>query len=97
MKLELLDRLRPASGIAAGQPGRVSTTVIQLAKLGGYLARTSDLRPGNTVIWRGMTRLADIEFGFQLGGNRPTNAVIDGAVVQMSTTGRSNPKPTLQV
>ena len=29
--------------------------------------------------------------------NRPTKAVIDGGSVQMSTRGRSNPKPTRQV
>ena len=31
-----------------------------------YLARSSDPPPGNKVIWRGMVRLADIEFGFLL-------------------------------
>ena len=31
------------------------------------------------------------------GCNRPTKAVIDGGSVQMSTRGRSNPKPTRQV
>ena len=34
-----------------------------IAKLGGYLARKSDLPPGNLVIWRGLTRLADIVLG----------------------------------
>ncbi len=29
--------------------------------------------------------------------NRPTNAVIDGGPVQMSTSGRSKPNPTRQV
>jgi hypothetical protein len=35
--------------------------LIQLARLGGYLNRASDAPPGNTVIWRGMSRLTDIE------------------------------------
>ena len=41
--------------------------LLQLARLGGYLARASDPPPGNTVIWRGMARLTDIELGFSLG------------------------------
>jgi len=48
-------------------------TVIKLARLGGYLARAHDRPPGNTVIWRGLSRLTDIELGimigFQLVGN----------------------------
>jgi hypothetical protein len=39
---------------------------VQLAKLGGYLARNSDPPPGNTVIWRGLSKLIDIELGFNL-------------------------------
>lgn len=45
----------------------------QLAKLGGYLARAGDGPPGNIVIWRGMTRLTDIELGFQLGSHNVGN------------------------
>jgi hypothetical protein len=40
--------------------------VIEVAKLGGYLARAKDPPPGNTVMWRGMARLTDIHFGFEL-------------------------------
>ncbi|MDR3489679.1 MAG: winged helix-turn-helix transcriptional regulator [Bradyrhizobium sp.] len=35
---------------------------------GGYLARAKDPPPGNTVMWRGMTRLADIRLGIELAG-----------------------------
>ncbi len=45
----------------------LSSCLVQLAKLGGYLARTHDPPPGNMVIWRGLSRLTDIEFGFVLG------------------------------
>jgi hypothetical protein len=38
----------------------------KIAQLGGYLARTNDLPPGNTVMWRGMRRLADMQLGFNL-------------------------------
>lgn len=44
----------------------MSHYAIQLAKLGGYLARKGDPPPGNTVIWRGLTRLTDIVLGMQL-------------------------------
>ncbi len=37
-----------------------------LARMGGYLARKSDPPPGNTVIWRGLSKLYDIRKGFEL-------------------------------
>jgi hypothetical protein len=40
--------------------------LIKIARLGGYLARASDPPPGNIVIWRGLTRLADIKLGATL-------------------------------
>jgi hypothetical protein len=42
---------------------------IKLAQLGGYLARANDPPPGNTVIWRGLRRLIDIQIGFELAKN----------------------------
>lgn len=44
----------------------VSEYIKKLARLGGYLARTNDLPPGNTLIWRGMSRLIDIQLGWNL-------------------------------
>jgi alpha-glucosidase len=41
--------------------------ITKLARLGGYLARAHDPPPGNTVIWRGMSRLTDIELGIMIG------------------------------
>jgi hypothetical protein len=35
----------------------------RFTKLGGYLARKSDPPPGNIVMWRGLTRLIDIQTG----------------------------------
>jgi hypothetical protein len=35
--------------------------------VGGYLARTHDPPPGNIVIWRGLSRLTDIELGIMIG------------------------------
>ncbi|MDX6463874.1 MAG: hypothetical protein QOE55_7571, partial [Acidobacteriaceae bacterium] len=34
---------------------------------GGYLARSHDPPPGNMVVWRGLSRLTDIQVGFLLG------------------------------
>jgi hypothetical protein len=42
----------------------------KIAQLGGYLARSSDSPPGNTVMWRGMRRLADMQLGFNLASER---------------------------
>lgn len=38
----------------------------QIARLGGYLARAHDPPPGNTVMWRGWSRLMDISVGANL-------------------------------
>jgi hypothetical protein len=37
------------------------------ARLGGYLARANDPPPGNTVMWRGLSRLTDIRLGAIIG------------------------------
>ena len=64
LQVELLDRLKPAPRSTADQHRPlVSSCLIQLARLGGYLARASDPPPGNTVVWQGMARLTDIELG----------------------------------
>lgn len=47
-------------------PTRISY-LIKVARLGGYLARAHDPPPGNKVIWRGLTRLTDIELGAIIG------------------------------
>jgi hypothetical protein len=44
--------------------------LLQIAMLGGYLARNHDPPPGNMVAWRGMTRLHDIAIGISIGSNR---------------------------
>ncbi len=59
-----LDRL--AAGAAPPVSPTVSHYLLAIAKLGGYLARAKDPPPGNLVIWRGLTRLMDIQLGFEL-------------------------------
>lgn len=64
LEIEVLDR---AGGGAPPAPKRtVSHYLLEVAELGGYLARTKDPPPGNMVIWRGLSRLADLCHGFEL-------------------------------
>jgi hypothetical protein len=39
----------------------------KIARLGGYLARANDPPPGNTFMWRGLSRLTDIELALPSG------------------------------
>src|SRR5271169_4531536 len=45
----------------------ISHYLIKIARLGGYLARANDPPPGNTVMWRGLSRLTDIALGALAG------------------------------
>jgi hypothetical protein len=49
-----------------GKGDKLSDYLLKISKLGGYLARASDPPPGYVVIWRGLSRLIDIELGFSL-------------------------------
>src|SRR5262245_16490544 len=62
-ELQLLQRLqrKPSPDRAL-----LAESILQLAKLGGYLARAADPPPGPLVIWRGLSRLTDIQLGFFL-------------------------------
>jgi len=62
-EMRLLDGVVKSS---AKMPGTLSNYLIKLARLGGYLARASDPPPGNTVIWRGLSRLRDMEIGAEV-------------------------------
>jgi hypothetical protein len=71
IETQLLDRLLPAT--TECRKATLSTYLVKIARLGGYLSRAKDSPPGNTVMWRGLSRLTDIELGFllavQLVGN----------------------------
>ena len=62
-EIELLDRLVADAGSRRCRPGTLSFYLTKLVRLGGYLARASDPPPGNTVMWRGLSRLTDIGIG----------------------------------
>jgi hypothetical protein len=66
LEIRLLDQLvsdRPDPN--AGNRS-LSAYLTKLARLGGYLARSSDPPPGNMVLWKGLSRLTDIHLGFLL-------------------------------
>lgn len=65
LELQLLDTLIRDKADADNKS--LATYLIKLAQLGGYLARTHDPPPGNKVMWRGLTRLTDIELGAIIG------------------------------
>ena len=73
LELHLLDTLiRDKTGEGRHKKS-LNTYLIKLARLGGYLARAHDPPPGNKVIWRGLTRLTDIELGAILGAQLVSN------------------------
>lgn len=65
VETQLLDSLLPEK--LRCREATLSTYLIKIARLGGYLARANDSPPGNTVMWRGLSRLTDIELGFLVG------------------------------
>ncbi len=62
----LFHELIPNKGSGPPVPS-LNHHIAKLARLGGYLARTHHPPPGNTVIWRGLSRLTDIELGITIG------------------------------
>jgi hypothetical protein len=72
LEIDILKRLapdRPHSVEARARAPSLQSCLTQLARLGGYLNRASDPPPGNMVMWRGMSRLTDIEIGFQMAAH----------------------------
>lgn len=65
-EMRLLDHLVPDKH---DRPDRklLSRYITKIARLGGYLARANDPAPGNIVMWRGLSRLTDIELGAHVG------------------------------
>jgi hypothetical protein len=63
----LLDALIPDFTAKRRRQRTLSPYLTKIARLGGYLARSKDPPPGNMVMWRGLSRLTDIELGFLLG------------------------------
>lgn len=65
LEIKLLDQLIRNNN-KNSKVATIKNYIIKIAKLGGYLARATDPPPGNTVMWRGLNRLTDIQLGFDL-------------------------------
>ena len=66
VETRLLDQLVPDTAYRPPRGKTLSHYLTKIARLGGYLARASDPPPGNTVMWRGLSRLTDIKLGATL-------------------------------
>ena len=64
-EIAVLDRL--VNDKTQARRKTLSHYLTKIARLGGYLARTNDPPPGNTVMWRGLSRLNDITLGATVG------------------------------
>ncbi len=64
---KVLEELMKTRARSVASRNSLHRYLIWLACLGGYLNRANDSPPGNTVIWRGMSRLTDIMMGVQIG------------------------------
>jgi hypothetical protein len=64
LEITILQRLAPDRQSESSRSSKLQSCLIQLARLGGYLNRAKDPPPGNMVIWRGMSRLTDIELRY---------------------------------
>lgn len=73
VEIDLLDRLVKEKPAISQSERHLSRYLTKIARLGGYLARARDAPPGNLVMWRGLSRLMDIELGFQIGAQSVGN------------------------
>ena len=65
IEMNLLDHLVKDS--RSPRPKTLGHYLTKIARLGGYLARAHDPPPGNTVMWRGLSRLTDLALGAVIG------------------------------
>lgn len=66
----MLDLLVKDTGNRKPQVDTLSFYIIKLAYLEGYLARARDPPPGIIVIWRGLSRLAELRLGVDAKSSR---------------------------
>ena len=66
-EIGLLDRVMKDNDQKPLRRKTLSHYLTKIARLGGYLARANDPPPGNIVMWRGLSRLNDMEFGALIG------------------------------
>jgi len=63
IEIGLLDQLLKDKPPNRPPKRTLSTYLEKIARLGGYLGRKGDSPPGNSVMWRGMSRRIDIALG----------------------------------
>lgn len=69
-EIAALDRINASRANPRCQMPTLAAYLLQIAMLGGYLARKHDPPPGNMVVWRGLTRLHDITLGIAIGSRQ---------------------------
>ena len=69
-EIKLLDDLARRGGRKLARPPTLSAYLGEIARLGGYLARNHDPPPGNIIMWRGWSRLMDIQLGAEIASGR---------------------------
>jgi hypothetical protein len=67
VEILLLDGIAEARQASSSNNQTLADYLLSIARLGGYLARAHDPPPGNIVMWRGLSRLTDIQLGFAIG------------------------------
>jgi hypothetical protein len=67
IEIHVLDLLIHDQTASRRRKATLAFYLTKIARLGGYLARAKDPPPGNAVMWRGVSRLTDIELGFVMG------------------------------
>jgi hypothetical protein len=70
-EITALDKVLPTRFSETAEAATLAVYVRKLARLGGYLGRSRDPPPGIVVLWRGLSRLTDIELGMEVAA-RPT-------------------------
>ena len=69
-EINALDRIDATRSRPRLRRRALADYLLQIAMLGGYLARGRDSPPGNMVVWRGLTCLHDIAVGITIGAER---------------------------
>ncbi len=64
------DQIAARAGRNHAQNPRLYDYLREIARLGGYLARSHDPPPGNMIMWRGWSRLMDIQLGAKLSAGK---------------------------
>jgi hypothetical protein len=65
-EIATIDRIAARAGRPPATASPLSSYLTEIARLGGYLGRRRDPPPGNMIMWRGWSRLMDIQLGAEL-------------------------------